>query len=133
MWWQQRITKKGEGHIYHCVASPLILTAVYKHLGTVETGCWTFGRAILSHSFLIEAYSCSTILGLLCHFVIHKLFSNGERLGLQAAQFSFCTLQICKAFHERSHVDESIFCSKISIYFSTLMVPFQMSHKTHIP
>ena len=36
--------KENMGHVYHCVASPLLLLAVCKHLGTVETSFWTFGR-----------------------------------------------------------------------------------------
>ncbi len=45
---------------------------------------------MLSHSCLIQA-SCSTVLGLLCHifrFMIHQMFSMGERSGLQAGHFS---------------------------------------------
>ncbi len=42
---------------------------------------------MLSHSCLIQASSCSTVLGLLCHiflFMMCQMFSMGERSGLQA-------------------------------------------------
>ncbi len=46
---------------------------------------------MLSHSCLIQASSCSTVLGLLCHiflFMMRQMFSMGERYGLQAGHFS---------------------------------------------
>lgn len=38
--------KLGEGHLYHCVASPLLLTTAHKHLVTEETSYWTSGRGM---------------------------------------------------------------------------------------
>uniref|UniRef100_A0A9J7X381 Uncharacterized protein n=1 Tax=Cyprinus carpio carpio TaxID=630221 RepID=A0A9J7X381_CYPCA len=46
---------------------------------------------MLSHSCLIQASSCSTVLGLLCRifpFMMRQIFSMGERSGLQAGHFS---------------------------------------------
>ncbi len=46
---------------------------------------------MLSHSCLIQASSCSTVLGLHCRnflFMMHQMFSMGERSGLQAGHFS---------------------------------------------
>ncbi len=46
---------------------------------------------MLSHSCLIEASSCSTVVGLLCRiflFMMRQMFSMGERSGLQAGHFS---------------------------------------------
>ncbi len=50
-----------------------------------------FRNRKVSHSCLIQASSCSTLLGLLCHiflFMMRQMFSMGERSGLQAGHFS---------------------------------------------
>ncbi len=81
----------GQGHVYHCVASPLLFITVCKRLGTEETSCSSLGIGMLSHSCLIQASSCSTVLGLLCRiflFMMRQMFSMGERSGLQAGHFS---------------------------------------------
>lgn len=57
------------GHIYHCVASPLFLTAVHKPLETEGTNCWTWSHTCLSDS--------STVLGLLCR-IFHFISLVGE-------------------------------------------------------
>uniref|UniRef100_A0A9J7X4R8 Transposase n=1 Tax=Cyprinus carpio carpio TaxID=630221 RepID=A0A9J7X4R8_CYPCA len=86
------ISKKlGQGHVYHCVASPLLFITVCKRLGTEETSFSSLGIGMLSHSCLIQASSCSTVLGLLCRiflFMMHQMFSMGERSGLQTGHFS---------------------------------------------
>lgn len=44
--------RKGQCYVYHCVAAPLLLSTVCKHLGTEKTSCWTFERNVvpfLSH------------------------------------------------------------------------------------
>ncbi len=59
-------------------------------LGTEETSCSSLGIGMLSHSCLIQASSCSTVLGLLCRiflFMMRQMFSMGERSGLQAGHF----------------------------------------------
>ena len=46
LWWQQHISVKLEqeqGDVHHRVASPLLLPAVCKHLGTEETS-WSLGE-----------------------------------------------------------------------------------------
>ncbi len=46
---------------------------------------------MLSHSCLIQASSCSNVLGLLCRiflFMMRQMCSMGERSGLQAGHFS---------------------------------------------
>ncbi len=70
---------------------PLLFITVCKRLGTEETSCSSLGIGMLSHSCLIQASSCSTVLGLLCRiflFMMHQMFSMGERSGLQAGHFS---------------------------------------------
>ncbi len=60
-------------------------------MGTEETSCSSLGIGMLSHSCLIQASSCSTVLGLLCRiflFMMRQMFSMGERSGLQAGHFS---------------------------------------------
>lgn len=46
----------------------ILLRTVHKHLKTEGTGCWTFGRGMLSHSCLMYYCGCSIVLGLLEHF-----------------------------------------------------------------
>ncbi len=134
----------------HCVASLLLLTTVCKRLGSEETSCWSFERGMLSHSCLTYDSSCSTVLGLLCQifcFMIGQMFSTSERSGLQAGQFSTRTLQLQSHAvvmdavwglalsywnmqglpWKRRCSDGSKCCSKTSMYFSALKVPFQMS------
>ncbi len=69
----------------------LLFITVCKRLGTEETSCSSLGIGLLSHSCLIQASSCSTVLGLLCRiflFMMRQMFSMGERSGLQAGHFS---------------------------------------------
>lgn len=61
------VIKVGTGPCFHCVASPLLLTTVYKRLGSEESSCWMFGKGMLSHCCLIEDPNCSTDL-LCCVF-----------------------------------------------------------------
>ncbi len=58
---------------YHCVASPLLFITVCKRLGTEETSCSSLGIGMLSHSCLIQASSCSTVLGLLCRIFLFMM------------------------------------------------------------
>ncbi len=70
---------------------PSSFITVCKRLGTEETSCSSLGIGMLSHSCLIQASSCSTVLGLLCRiflFMMRQMFSMGERSGLQAGHFS---------------------------------------------
>ncbi len=139
----------AQGHVYHCVASPLLFITVCKRLGTEETSCSSLGIGMLSHSCLIQASICSTVLGLLCRiflFMMRQMFSMGERSGLQAGHFStrilllrshdvvidaVCGLALsCWKMQglswKRWRLDGSICCSRTWIYLSALMVPFQM-------
>ncbi len=140
--------RQGQGHVYHCVASPLLFITVCKRLGTEETSCSGLGIGMLSHSCLLQASSCSTVLGLLCRiflFMMRQMFSMGERSGLQAGHFStrlllrshdvvidaVCDLALsCWKMQglpwKRRRLDGSICCSRTWIYLSALMVPFQM-------
>lgn len=90
--WHQHISKKlGQGHFYHCVASSLLFTTVCKRLGTEETSCSSLGIGMLSHSCIIQASSCSTVLGRLCCiflFMMRQMFPMGERSGMQAGHLS---------------------------------------------
>lgn len=38
------LIKLGNGPVYYCVASLILLTAACNHLGTDETSCWSFVR-----------------------------------------------------------------------------------------
>ncbi len=127
---------------------PLLFITVCKRLGTEETSCSSLGIGMLSHSCLIQASSCSTVLGLLCRiflFMMRQMFSMGERSGLQAGHFStwillrshdvvidaVCGLALsCWKMQglpwKRRRLDGSIWCSRTWIYLSALMVPFQM-------
>ena len=51
----------GQGNVYHCVSSPLLFIKVCKCLGTEETSCSSLGIGMLSHSCLIQAFSCSIL------------------------------------------------------------------------
>ncbi len=122
-----------------------IPSSFYNSLQT--SGDWGIG--MLSHSCLIQASSCSTVIGLLCHSflcMMRQMFSMGERSGLQAGHFSTRILLLCS--HDvvidavcglalscwkmqglpwkRRRLDGSICCSRTWIYISALMVPFQM-------
>ncbi len=128
---------------------PSSFITVCKRLGTEETSCSSLGIGMLSHSCLIQASSCSTVLGLLCRiflFMMRQMFSMGERSGLQAGHFStpilllrrhdvvidaVCGLALsCWKMQglpwKRRLLDGSICCSRTWIYLSALMVPFQM-------
>ncbi len=143
------LKKVGTRPCYHCVASPLLFITVCKRLGTEETSCSSLGIGMLSHSCLIQASSCSTVLGLLCRiflFMMRQMFSMGEISGLQAGHFStrilllrshdvvidaVCGLALsCWKMQglpwKRRRLDGSICYSRTWIYLSALMVPFQM-------
>ncbi len=114
-----------------------------------DSSCSSLGIGMLSHSCLIQASSCSTVLCLLCRiflFMMRQMFSMGERSGLQAGHFStrilllrshdvvidaVCGLALsCWKMQglpwKRRRLDGSICCSRTWIYLSALMVPFQM-------
>ncbi len=128
---------------------PSSFITVCKRLGTEETSCSSLGIGMLSHSCLIQASGCSTVLGLLCRiflFMMRQMFSMGERSGLQAGHFStrilllrshdvvidaVCGLALsCWKMQglpwKRRCLDGSICCSRTWTYLSALMVPFQM-------
>ena len=83
------LRKVVTGLDYHYIASLLILTTVFKCLGTEETSWWTLGGEILSHPCLIYDSSWSAVKGRLCPillFMMLLMFSGLERAGLQADQ-----------------------------------------------
>ena len=151
--WHQHISKKlGQGLVYHCMASPFLFIIVCKRherKRTEEGSCSSLGIGMLSLSCLIQASSCSNVLGLLWRiflFMMCQMFSTGERSGLQAGRFStrilllrshgvvidaVCGLALsCWKMQglpwKRRRLDGSICCSRTWIYLSALMVPFQM-------
>ncbi len=121
---------------------PSSFITVCERLGT-ETSCSSLRIGMLSHSCLIQASSCSTVLGLLCRiflFMMCQMFSMGERSGLQAGHFStrillrshdvvidaVCGLALsCWKMQglswKRRRLDGSICCSRTWIYLSALM------------
>ncbi len=103
---------------------------------------------ILSHSSCKQVLRWATVRGLRCRILRFKMrhtFSIGDRSGLQAGQSSTRTLFLrsqdfvmcaecgfalsCWNMHgrpwKRCLLEGSILCSKISMYFSALMVPSQ--------
>lgn len=65
----------------------LLLTTACKSLGAEES----FGEKMMPHSYLMSNFSCSTLLGLLCHmfcFMLCQMFSISRRSGLKAGQVS---------------------------------------------
>ncbi len=148
--WHQHISKKlGQGHVYHCVASPLLFITVCKRLGTEETSCSSLGIGMLSHSCLIQASSCSTVLGSsLSHLPLYDAPNvfYGWKIWTAGWPFQYpilllrshdvvidavCGLALsCWKMQglpwKRRRLDGSICCSRTWIYLSALMVPFQM-------
>lgn len=58
-------------------------------LATEKTSCSSLGIGMFSHSCLIQASNCSSVLGLLCHiflFIMRQMLS--ERSGLHAGHYS---------------------------------------------
>ena len=85
----------GQGHVYHCVTSPFLLTTFNRRLGTEDINSWSFVGGILSHSCLMNNFSCSTVRGLrsrILRFIMRHTFSMGDGSGLQEGQSSTRTL-----------------------------------------
>uniref|UniRef100_A0A8C1VVY7 Gamma-tubulin complex component n=1 Tax=Cyprinus carpio TaxID=7962 RepID=A0A8C1VVY7_CYPCA len=103
-------------------------SVICKRLGTEETSCSSLGRGMLSHSHLMQASSCSTVLGLLCRiflFMMCQMFSMGERSGLQAGHFSTRILLLRSHDHVDALQSDSGFEATISKFdsnFSTLLL-----------
>ena len=131
---EQHVSKKLEqGDAYHRVASPLLLTTVYKKLGSEETSCWSLRRGVLSHSCLMQDSSFSTVLGFWSrtfHFMMHQMFlywlkvwTSGRSVQhLNSSPVKPCCCDGCSMLLS----EWNTCCSKTSVYFSALMVPFLM-------
>ncbi len=127
---------------------PFLFTTLKRRLGTEDTKWWSVSGVILSHSSCKQVLRWATVRGLRCRILRFKMrhtFSIGDRSGLQAGQSSTRTLFLrsqdfvmcaecgfalsCWNMHgrpwKRCHLEGSILCSKISMYFSALMVPSQ--------
>ncbi len=127
---------------------PFLFTTLKRRLGTEDTKWWSVSGVILSHSSCKQVLRWATLRGLRCRilrFKMHHTFSIGDRSGLQAGQSSTRTLFLrsqdfvmcaecgfalsCWNMHgrpwKRCLLEGSILCSKISMYFSALMVPSQ--------
>ncbi len=128
---------------------PFLFTTLKRRLGTEDTKWWSVSGVILSHSSCKQVLRWATVRGLRCRILRFKMrhtFSIGDRSGLQAGQSSTRTLFLrsqdfvmcaecgfslsCWNMHgrpwKRCLLEGSILCSKISMYFSALMVPSQM-------
>ncbi len=115
---------------------------------TIDTKWWSVSGVILSHSSCKQVLRWATVRCLRCRILRFKMchtFSIGDRSGLQAGQSSTRTLFLrsqdfvmcaecgfalsCWNMHgcpwKRCLLEGSILCSKISMYFSALMVPSQ--------
>ncbi len=127
---------------------PFLFTTLKRRLGTEDTKWWSVSGVILSHSSCKQVLRWATVRGLRCRILRFKMrhtFSIGDRSGLQAGQSSTRTLFLrsqdfvmcaecgfalsCWNMHgrpwKRCLLEGSILCSKISMYFSALMVPSQ--------
>ncbi len=127
---------------------PFLFTTLKRRLGTEDTKWWSVSGVILSHSSCKQVLRWATVRGLRCRILRFKMrhtFSIGDRSGLQAGQSSTRTLFLrsqdfvmcaecgfalsCWNMHgrpwKRCLLEVSILCSKISMYFSALMVPSQ--------
>ncbi len=125
---------------------PFLFTTLKRRLGTEDTKWWSVSGVILSHSSCKQVLRWATVRGLRCRILRFKMrhtFSIGDRSGLQAGQSSTRTLFLrsqdfvmcaecgfalsCWNMHGRPWkiclLEGSILCSKISMYFSALMVP----------
>ncbi len=134
---------------------PFLFTTLKRRLGTEDTKWWSVSGVILSHSSCKQVLRWATVRGLRCRnlrFKMRHTFSIGDRSGLQAGQSSTRTLFLrsqdfvmcaecgfalsCWNMHgrpwKRCLLEGSILCSKISMYFSALMVPSQKC-KLHLP
>ncbi len=135
---------------------PFLFTTLKRRLGTEDTKWWSVSDVILSHSSCKQVLRWATVRGLRCRilrFKIRHTFSIGDRSGLQAGQSSTPTLFLrsqdfvmcaecgfalsCWNMHgrpwKRCLLEGSILCSKISMYFSALMVPSQKCKHNPIP
>ncbi len=124
---------------------PFLFTTLKRRLGTEDTKWWSVSGVILSHSSCKQVLRWATVRGLRCcilRFKMRHTFSIGDRSGLQAGQSSTRTLFLrsqdfvmCAEcgfalswwnMHghpwKRCLLEGSILCSKISMYFSALMV-----------
>ncbi len=127
---------------------PFLFTTLKRRLGTEDTKWLSVSGVILSHSSCKQVLRWATVRGLRCRILRFKMrhtFSIGDRSGLQAGQSSTRTLFLrsqdfvmcaecgfalsCWNMHgrpwKRCLLEGSILCSKISMYFSALMVPSQ--------
>ncbi len=127
---------------------PFLFTTLKRRLGTEDTKWWSVSGVILSHSSCKQVLRWATVRGLRCRILRFKMrhtFSIGDRSGLQAGQSSTRTLFLrsqdfvmcaecgfalsCWNMHgrpwKRCLLEGSILCSKISMYFSALVVPSQ--------
>ena len=126
---------------------PFLSTTLKRPLGTEDTKWGSVSGVTLSHSSCKQVLRCATVRGLRCRisrFKMRHTFSFGES-GLQAGQssthtpfflshaFEMCAecgfALSCWNMHGRPwkgcRLEGSICCSKISMYFSALMVPSQ--------
>ena len=98
IWCLQHVLKDlGQGHVYYCITSPLLLRKLNKYL---DPNCWS----VVCEIFLILAWYTTSVAqqwGVCCHilpFIMRHTFSMGDRSGLQAGQSSSRTLLL------RSHI-----------------------------
>ncbi len=124
-----------------------IPSSFYNSLQT--SGDWGDKLLKFRNRNVVPFLSNTGFLGLLCRiflFMMHQMFSMGERSGLQAGHLStrilllrshdvvidaVCGLALsCWKMQglpwKRRRLDGSICCSRTWIYLSALMVPFQM-------
>ena len=97
-------------HVYHCVASPYLLTTVLKYQGTLG--------GMLCHSCLIKLLNSPESSLLYFAFLICQMFSVGERSELQVGQSSTQTVLVqthaavtdaVSGFKKKLHLDKRMF------------------------
>lgn len=80
IWWSNILQKTLGSRPYLSLYS--IPSSFNNSLGTEETTCWSFKRGAFSQSYPMLDYSCSTVLGFVCHIFLYmmlQMFSFGER------------------------------------------------------
>ncbi len=101
----------------------------------LEFWCWNLVPFLPDIGFQLLKSSWSSLTYFSMYFLMHQMFSIGERSGLQAGQFSTRTLllrshavviaAVCVFALScwNTHLEGSICCSKTFIYLSAFIVP----------
>ncbi len=118
---------------------PFLFTTLKRRLGTEDTKWWSVSGVILSHSSCKQVLRWATVLQNAPHILYWRQVGTAGRpvkypypLPPQPGLCNVCRMWFCIVLLkyawtslERCLLEGSILCSKISMYFSALMVPSQ--------